>query len=340
MEEKNWKFLIRKSSRVGGEISVKGAKNHALKVLAASVLTEKKIIIKNIPSIEDIKRKEELLAQLGVKIERNGDNLTVEAKKIETLRLDPEKSKTIRTYILLAGALLGRFGRAEFYHPGGCVLGKRPVDLFLEGFQKLGAEVKVGKKDTIEISSKGRLPGGEFFFPRISVTATEAMIIAAVLAKGKTVLKNCALEPEIVALADFLNRCGAKIEGAGSPTVVIRGVSKLNGGQCAIIPDRIEAGTFLILGALHKAKLNVTHCDPGTLEALIVTLKKAGVELEIKKKQYHLPTVQKIDGHQYYHSRISRLCHRYPAAVHRFGHPGGRPQSDPRSHLRRSAFFH
>lgn len=304
MEEKNWKFLIRKSSRVGGEISVKGAKNHALKVLAASVLTEKKIIIKNIPSIEDIKRKEELLAQLGVKIERNGDNLTVEAKKIETLRLDPEKSKTIRTSILLAGALLGRFGRAEFYHPGGCVLGKRPVDLFLEGFQKLGAEVKVGKKDTIEISSKGRLPGGEFFFPRISVTATEAMIIAAVLAKGKTVLKNCALEPEIVALADFLNRCGAKIEGAGSPTVVIRGVSKLNGGQCAIIPDRIEAGTFLILGALHKAKLNVTHCDLGTLEALIVTLKKAGVELEIKKNSitclpYKKLTATNIITHEY-----------------------------------------
>ncbi len=283
MEEKNWKFLIRKSSRVGGEIAVKGAKNHALKVLAASVLSDKKIFINNIPLIEDIKRKEELLTQLGVRIVRKNDSLEVDAKKIETTKLDPEKSKTIRTSILLAGALLGRFGHAEFYHPGGCVLGKRPVDLFLEGFQKLGAEVRTGKKDTIEISSKGKLPGGEFFFPRISVTATEAMIITAILAKGKTLLKNCALEPEIVALADFLNRCGAKIEGAGTPNILIKGVSKLSGGKCEIIPDRIEAGTFLILGALHKTKLKVTHCNPETLEALTVMLKKAGVEMEFKK---------------------------------------------------------
>ncbi len=305
MEASNWKFLIKKSSRVGGEIAVKGAKNHALKVLAASVLTEEKIIINNIPQIEDIKRKEELLSLLGVELHREKDTLKINARHIKTTALDPEKSKTIRTSILLAGALLSRFGQVSFYHPGGCVLGKRPVDLFLEGFEKMGAKISLGGKDTIKMTCKGRLPGGEFFFPRISVTATEALMIAGVLAKGKTVLRNSALEPEIVALAEFLNQCGAKIEGAGTPEITIEGVKKIRGGTTEIIPDRIEAATFLILGALHKAKIKVTKCDPKTIEALTTVLLKSGVKLDIGKNYVTCLPYKKLSG-----SNI--ITHEYP----------------------------
>jgi len=161
------------------------------------------------------------------------------------------------------------------------VLGKRPVDIFLQGFQALGAKLtQSGEVINVTVTGK-RLAGGEFFFPRISVTGTEALIIAAVLAKGKTVLRNCALEPEISALARFLNSCGAKIKGAGTPTITIQGVNKIKDGRCTIIPDRIEAGTFLVLGVLHHAKLLITKCNPGHLESLITTLEKAGAKFKI-----------------------------------------------------------
>ncbi len=283
MENLNNHFVIQKSNRVGGEIAVKGAKNHALKMLAAAVLTEEEVEIFNVPRIEDIKRKEELLEMIGVKITRRKKSVVVNAKDIKTTKLDSEKSSTIRTSIVLAGALLGRFGRVSFYHPGGCVLGKRPVDIFLLGFQKLGAKLTY-KNDFINITTKNdRLTGGEFFFRRISVTGTETLILASVLAQGVTILKNVAQEPEIVALVNFLNSCGAQIQGAGTPVITVRGVKKLHGGKCQIIPDRIEMGTFAILGALHKAKLKITNCDPSLIEALIERLEKAGAKFKIGK---------------------------------------------------------
>jgi len=201
LQKNNSKFVICSSKKIGGVIEVKGAKNHALKVLAAAVLTEEEVIISNLPNIEDIKRKEELLELVGVEIKHQGNGVVINAKNIKTTQLDPEKSSTIRTSIILAAALLARFGKVSFYHPGGCVLGKRPVDIFLLGFEKLGAKISY-KNQFIQVTAPGgRLRGGEFFFRRISVTATEALIIAAVLAEGKTILKNVAFEPEIVALA-------------------------------------------------------------------------------------------------------------------------------------------
>lgn len=283
LNRNNGKFVIKRSNNIHGEIAVRGAKNHALKVLAAAILSEEDIKITNLPQIEDIKRKEELLEMIGVDIKRQKDGIILNAKKIKTTKLDPEKSSTIRTSIVLAAALLSRFGKVSFYHPGGCVLGKRPIDIFLEGFQELGAELSY-KNDMITFTAKGgRMAGGEFFFRRLSVTGTEALILAATLAKGKTILKNAALEPEIVALAEFLNSCGAKIKGAGTPTIEIQGVDKIKGGSCEIIPDRIEMGTFVILGVLHKAKLKITHCQPDLIEALLERLEKAGAKFKIGK---------------------------------------------------------
>jgi UDP-N-acetylglucosamine 1-carboxyvinyltransferase len=281
MDKNNSKFIIRPSRKISGAIPVKGAKNHALKVLAAAVLTEKDVVLTNVPQIEDIKRKIELLELIGVKVEQKGSTLTINAGNIKTTALDPEKSSTIRTTTVLAGALLGRSGQVSFYHPGGCILGKRPIDIFLAGFQRLGAELSY-QNETITVTAKGkRLAGGEFFFPRISVTATEALILAAVLAKGKTILKNCAQEPEITALVKFLNACGAKIKGAGTSTVTIWGVKKIKGGKCGIVPDRIETATFVILGALHRARLKIVKCNPLHIEALLTILEKSGAKFKI-----------------------------------------------------------
>lgn len=284
---------------------MKGAKNHALKVLAAAVLTEEDVKITNLPRIEDINRKEELLKLIGVEIKSIKDGIVLNARRIKTTKLDPEKSSSIRTSILLAASLLSRFGKVSFYHPGGCVLGKRPIDIFLEGFQKLGAKLSY-KNETITLSAKnGRITGGEFFFRRLSVTGTEALILAAVLANGKTVLKNAALEPEIVALADFLNSCGAKIKGAGTPTIEIEGVEKITGGTCEIIPDRIEMGTFLILGVLHKAHLKITKCKPELIEALIERLERAGARFKIGKDYIECLPYRTLEG-------ADVITHEYP----------------------------
>jgi len=305
MNKSNSKFVIRPSRKIGGEIEVKGAKNHALKVLAAAALTSGDVMIKNVPNIEDIKRKIELLELIGVKVERQRNSVLINAENIKTTKLDPEKSSTIRTSIVLAAALLSRFGKVSFYHPGGCVLGKRPIDIFLEGFQKLGAELSY-QNETITFTTGGsRLSGGKFFFRRLSVTGTEALILASVLAKGKTVLKNAALEPEIVALADFLNSCGAKIKGAGTPTINIEGVRKINGGVCEIIPDRIEMGTFVILGALHKAKLRISKSNPYLIEALLERLKKAGARFKLGKDYIECQPYKNLIG-------ANIITHEYP----------------------------
>jgi len=299
------KFIIRKSRKISGTIPVKGAKNHALKVLAAAVLTDKDVKITNVPQIEDIQRKIELLELIGVKVKKEKDTLVLNAKNIKTTVLEPEKSSTIRTSIILAAALLSRFGKVSFYHPGGCILGKRPVDIFLLGFEKLGAKLSYKNKFIQVTAPRGRLVGGEFFFRRISVTATEALIIAAVLAKGKTILKNAALEPEIVALAKFLNGCGAKIRGAGTPTIQIEGVKKINGGLTRIIPDRIETATFVILGALHRAKLRISNCNPDHVEPLLERLIAAGANFRIGKNYIECLPYKGLEG-------TNVITHEYP----------------------------
>ncbi len=248
-----------------GAIAVKGAKNAALKALAASVLFDDAVIIENLPEIEDVKRMQELLV----------GGLPVLKKEI---------AERLRASIVLTGPVLARYGSVTFPFPGGCVLGERPIDLFLDGFKAMGAAVE--EKDQL-FTIFGKLKGARIFFPSVSVTATETLMLAAVLAEGETMLENAAMEPEIGALIRYLNKCGARIEGADTPTLIIKGTGgKLlnsNGLPYVTPPDRIETGSFVILAALAGSEVKITDCEPRHVDALLALLRKAGVVVEVGK---------------------------------------------------------
>lgn len=268
-----------------GKINTPGAKNAVLKVLAASILFSDEVTISNVPDIEDVARMLELLEDLGVVVEKK-DSKTYRliTSEILTHEISTEISKHLRASIVLTGPLLGRLGKVTFPHPGGCVIGKRPIDFFIEGFKILGADIK----DTgsgYEIKVKKNLEGNTIFFKNASVTATENFMMAGVLAEGQTIIKNAAMEPEIVSLGEFLNECGAQITGLGTPEITVTGGSLLSGKDKIYhtMPDRIAAGSFVILGALAGEKLEVTNCEPKHLESLLYSLSSAGVKMEIKK---------------------------------------------------------
>ena len=275
------KFVIRGGRKLKGTIRVKGAKNAALKLLAASLLTDQEWIIGNVPQIEDIFRLIELLKGVGAEVENKSDGLYhIRAKNITEFRLEPDIAQILKGSILMAAPLLVRRGQAVFPRPGGCVIGQRPRDIFLTGFEAFGVRVKENDSG-YQLTIKKQLKGTKFVFPLISVTATETMLLMAVLAKGKTLLKNAACEPEIVALADFLNQCGAKINGAGTPFIGIEGVSSLKGGRCQVMPDRIEAGSFIILGAASQSPIKVVGLNPENLDVFWFLLERAGVNFKI-----------------------------------------------------------
>lgn len=276
------RFVVRGSRPLKGTIGVNGAKNFALKVLAASLLTDKEWIVSNVPQIEDVFRLIELLKGVGAKVTNPlAGTYRIQAKNIQATYLEENIAQKLKGSILMVGTLLVRCGEAAFPQPGGCVIGQRPRDIFLAGFEAFGAKIKQNSKGYY-LTAK-QLKGTKFVFPLISVTATETMILTAVLARGKTILKNAACEPEIVALADFLNKCGAKIKGAGTPFVEIEGVKSLTGGKCQVIPDRIEAGSFVLLGAATQSPIKVGSLNPEHLEVLWFLLEKAGVKFEIGK---------------------------------------------------------
>lgn len=275
------KFIIHGGKKLMGQISVNGAKNAALKIMAASLLSADKTTLKNVPNIEEVNRLAELMQSVGTKITRNDKQLTMQTSEITTSELDPALVKKIRASVILAGPLLARLGEVKIAHPGGCAIGQRPIDLFLDGFRKFGATIKE-TPDYYLIKAK-KLHGMTYVFPRISVTVTETLMMTATLAHGVTVLKNAACEPEIPALADYLNRCGAKIRGAGTHTIVIEGVDHLTAGTFEIMPDRIEAGSFAILGALTGEDVKITDCQPEHLDALWVVFDKMGVDYQLGK---------------------------------------------------------
>lgn len=274
------KYIIGGGKKLNGEISVSGAKNMALKVFPAAILCQEPCLLKNVPEIEDIERLIELMRDIGAEITHNskGEYL-VNTKGINKTELKPDLVKRLRSSIMLAGPMLARFGEVTLAHPGGCIIGQRPIDLFIEGFQKLGAEIEE-YGDMYTLHTK-KLKGAEIILPRVSVTVTENLIMAATLAEGKTTIKNAAMEPEIVALAIFLNQQGAKISGAGTPEIIIEGVKNLKGGEITIIPDRIESGTFTILGLITNSQIKITNCEPKHIENLLYSLNKAGAKLEI-----------------------------------------------------------
>ncbi|KKW45956.1 MAG: UDP-N-acetylglucosamine 1-carboxyvinyltransferase [Candidatus Liptonbacteria bacterium RIFCSPLOWO2_01_FULL_56_20] len=276
------KFVVRGGKKLRGEIEVKGAKNSALKAQAASLLFETPVEIGNLPQIEDVSRMNELLTDIGVQAEVRGERgLRLHAASVRRTELNKDIAERLRASIVLAGPLLVRAGRAVFPHPGGCVIGKRPIDAFLDGWKSFGAKIKEGA-GFYEIKASS-LRGTDFTFRKVSVTGTETLMMTAALARGKTILRNTACEPEIPSLAEFLNRSGAHIKGAGTPVVEIEGTGgKLlrASGAFTVIPDRIEAGSLLVLAAALGSKVAITHCNPEHLSVLISTLRDIGVPLE------------------------------------------------------------
>ena len=288
--EKGENFLIvglAGKKKLIGEIKVSGAKNAALKVLAASILFDEKIELKNVPVIEDIKRIGEILEGIGMEVteDKKGSINTITPPEKFKTKLCPILSKRVRASIVLTGPLLTRTGRVEFPHPGGCLIGERPIDLFLEGYKKMGATVSVESESYVITAPKEGLQGVTHFLRNPSVTVTETLMMAGILANGKTIIKNAALEPEIKHLADFLNACGAKITGTGTTTVTIVGVKKALKAKkkYVTLPDRIEAGSYVILAALAGKDVKITGLIPENIESLTELLTLVGVNIEIGK---------------------------------------------------------
>jgi UDP-N-acetylglucosamine 1-carboxyvinyltransferase len=270
--------------KLRGTVTINGAKNAALKAMAAAVLFDGPIQLENVPNTDDIRTMAEILKKLGAKIIWRDEILEIDASEIETTGIDPELAQSMRASIVLTGPMLGRFGQVSFPMPGGCVIGARPIDLFLEGYEKMGAKV-VLKNNLYHIKAAGGPRGMEMVFNKVSVGGTETLMMAAVLAKGKTILKNCAREPEIGNVAEWLNACGARIKGIGTSTIEIEGTggNLLSAKKSFVtISDRIEAGSFLILGALCAEELTITKCRPEHLKATINILKKSGVQIEVE----------------------------------------------------------
>lgn len=271
-----------------GSISIVGAKNAALKAIAGSILYKTPLTLTNVPHIEDVSRILDILTEMGGSAIFADHNVKVDTTKLKSTVLTPEIAKRLRASIVLTGPILARYGEVKFPHPGGCVIGERPIDLFIEGYAKMGATItRSGKFYDIK-APKGGLRGAEIFFRLASVTGTEAFMMAAVLAKGTTVIKNAAMEPEIKWLADMLAASGAHIEGAGTSTITIKGGTLLaqsgkNPKAFHVVPDRIEAGSFLILGALAAKRLTLTNVEPAHLESLIEMLEYSGTSLSVTK---------------------------------------------------------
>ncbi|PYX95879.1 MAG: UDP-N-acetylglucosamine 1-carboxyvinyltransferase [Acidobacteria bacterium] len=273
------KLVIRGGNPLLGTIRVSGAKNAALPAMAAALLTEEPIILENVPQVRDIETTRKLLAEMGADVElgygRAQHRTTICCRTLVSPEASYELVKTMRASTLVLGPLVARCGRARVSLPGGCAIGARPIDLHIKGLERLGASINQ-EHGYVEAKAE-RLRGAEIVFDKITVTGTEDVLMAATLAEGDTVMHNCAREPEVADLADLLNKMGAHIEGAGTSTIHIKGVDKLHGAKHRIIPDRIEAGTFIVAGALTGGDLNVAGCEPRHLGALLQKLLEVGV---------------------------------------------------------------
>ena len=276
------KFVIRGGNPLLGTVRVSGAKNAALPAMAAALLTEEPIILENIPQVRDIETERKLLAAMGAEVElgygRAQHRTTICCRNLVNAEASYELVKTMRASTLVLGPLVARMKHARVSLPGGCAIGARPIDLHISGLEKLGAQISQ-EHGYIEARAE-RLRGGRIVFEKITVTGTEDLLMAATLAEGETVLENCAREPEVVDLAALLNKMGARIEGAGTPTIRVQGVEKLHGARHRIIPDRIEAGTFIVAGALTGGDLLVSGCEPRHLGALLQKLEECGVQIQ------------------------------------------------------------
>lgn len=275
------KFLVEKSGALHGEVEISGAKNAVLPIMAAAILAEEKCEIMDVPALRDVDVMCKLLRSLGsvVTEDYTRETVYIETKKIVAVEAPYELVKRMRASILVMGALLAREGKARIALPGGCAIGARPIELHLKGFKMMGAVIEDGH-GYVEARVDGRLHGGKIYLDFPSVGATENIMMAATLAEGTTIIENAAEEPEIVDLANFLNKMGAKIKGAGTDTLKIEGVEKLHGTKHAVIPDRIETGTFMIAAAITRGNVLIKNVVPDHVKPVIAKLMECGVEIE------------------------------------------------------------
>lgn len=276
------KLLINGGKALHGEVVISGAKNAALPIMAASLLANDHVTISNVPHLKDITTMMELLGQLGAHlIVDEKMNVQVDASQVNEFVAPYDLVKTMRASILVLGPMLARFGKADVSLPGGCAIGTRPVDLHLKALKAMGADITVQNGYINARCKKGRLQGRRLMFDTVTVTGTENILMAAVLADGVTTIKNAAREPEVVDLANFLIQMGAKITGAGTSTIEIEGVEALSGGSYSVMSDRIEAGTYLAAGALTRGHVTVKKVRPDTLLSQLCKFEEAGAELTI-----------------------------------------------------------
>jgi UDP-N-acetylglucosamine 1-carboxyvinyltransferase len=273
------KFVIKGGVPLQGEIPINGAKNAALPALAAALLTSEPVVLCRIPQVRDIRTMQRLLVDIGATLEPEGEAVRIHTPKIVAPEAPYELVKTMRASSLVLGPLVARARRARVSLPGGCAIGARPINLHLAGLEKLGARIRQAH-GYVEAEAPDGLRGAAISFDRVTVTGTEDLMMAAVLAEGETVLLNAAREPEVVDLAALLTSMGARIEGAGTSEIRIQGVKELHGAEHTIIPDRIEAGTFVVAGAITNGNLAVTGCVPEHIEALLDKLRQSGVTVE------------------------------------------------------------
>lgn len=276
------KFLVQKSGPLNGEVVISGAKNAVLPLMAATILSEEECVISDVPQLKDVDVMKEILLSIGGKIKSAEEGvLSIDMGNIEKWEADYDLVSRMRASFLVMGSLLGRCGRAKVYMPGGCTIGARPIDLHLKGFEALGAEIIV-KDNFIEATApEGGLRGESIYLDFPSVGATENIMAAAVLAEGTTYIENAAEEPEIVDLANFLNKMGARIKGAGTDTIKIEGVERVHGASHTVIPDRIEAGTYMLAAAITRGTLLIKNMVPDHVKPITAKLRESGVTVEL-----------------------------------------------------------
>jgi UDP-N-acetylglucosamine 1-carboxyvinyltransferase len=275
------KFVIRGGNPLVGTVHVSGAKNSALPCMAAAILTEDEVTLENMPQVRDIETEKRLLASMGAEIGLGDapNSTTISCRKLSDPVARYEIVKTMRASSLVLGPLIARAGVARVAMPGGCAIGGRPIDLHIKGLEKMG--VKITQEHGYLEARVEQLRGAHLLFDKITVTGTEDLLMAAVLAEGESLMENCACEPEVTDLAALLVAMGANIEGAGTSTIRVKGVNQLHGARYRINPDRIEAGTFLVAGAITGGDLTVANCNPEHLSAVITKLREAGVSVDI-----------------------------------------------------------
>ncbi len=286
------KIIVEGGHPLAGEVKISGAKNAALPILISSLLTDGTCTFKNVPDLMDIKSTSLLLSHLGARVEAREDTIRIETGDLAQFEAPYDLVRKMRASVLVLGPLVARLGKARVSLPGGCAIGARPINLHLKGLAALGASIEL-KHGYVEASAGG-LKGADIYFDVATVTGTENLMMAAALAKGTTVLRNAAREPEIVALADTLIKMGADIEGAGTSIITINGVAALNPVVATIIPDRIETGTFMMAAILTRGEVTLLNCEPDHVGALIDKLRLTGAEIDISGKSIRVKSRQNI----------------------------------------------